>query len=275
MKLAEILALVLREYKITEKRSLPHTESRVRTITKHLDPHLDASQLDAVAIQQYIERRRSAGAANATINRELALIRRGLCLVRAPIPHIPALRESNPRRGFFTPEEIEDLLWMLEPCYRLPTEFAYHTGWRRGEILCLRWDINVDDDSVFLLPDQTKSGDSRSIPLDSFAAVRRVVDRAREKRDPRCPYLFHREGKKIAPVTLTKAFGRAAERAGLRGKIFHDLRRTAVRNLVRAGIPPFAAKRITGHKTDSVFERYNIVTEQDIRRLLGQSKIGR
>jgi hypothetical protein len=74
-----------------------------------------------------------------------------------------------------------------------------------------------------------------------------------------CPRVFHRSGRPIKSFRVTFRTACAAAAAGCPGRVRHDFRRTAVRNLVRAGIPERVAMQMTGHKTRSVFERYNIV----------------
>jgi len=153
--------------------------------------------------------------------------------------------------------------------------FAYGTGWRRGEIVGLRWE-NVDRTNREVRIPTSKSGEPRSVPLDDV--LWQIIERRWAAREfeyrPGEPalsaFVFHRQGKLLGNFTktwaaacITAGLGTRDKKGHYEGKLFHDLRRTAVRDMIRAGVPQAVAKKISGHETDSIFERYNIVSEDD------------
>jgi integrase len=121
---------------------------------------------------------------------------------------------------------------------------------------------------VRLEPGTTKSGEGRAFPI--TPAVRRILER-RQEYTRRCeraqariiPFVFHRKGRPAK--SFKRTWAKARQQAGLPGLLFHDLRRSAVRNLERAGVSRSAAMKLTGHKTESVYRRYAIVPESDLR----------
>ena len=162
---------------------------------------------------------------------------------------------------------------------RPAVQVAYITGWRiHSEVLPLEWRrVDFGADEIRLDAGTTKNGDGRVFPI--TAALRRVLEAQQTERKQLqqaghvVPWVFWRmvakgRGGPKRPVPITrfdKAWRAACRAAGCPGRIPHDMRRTAVRNLVRAGVPQTVAMKMTGHKTDSVFRRYDIVSESDLR----------
>jgi integrase len=180
----------------------------------------------------------------------------------AQIPHIPMLKENNIRKGFFEHDQYQTLIDTLPPYIRPIAGFAYRTGWRKSEILNLTWDrIDFKENVVRLEAGETKNSEGRTIYLDS--ALRDIISEAKRKRRLGCPYVFHRDGERIQG--FWKSWTHACEKAGFPGRISHDLRRKAVRNLVHSGVPEWVAMQISGHKTRSIFDRYNIVSPDDLK----------
>jgi integrase len=171
------------------------------------------------------------------------------------------LDEKNVRKGFF---EHHEFLKVREeaPDYLKPVlSFAYFTGWRRGEILNLTWEkVDLRQGTVRFDRGETKNDEARSVYLDD-ELMRDMVNLFETKGS--CPFVFHHGGKPI--LKFEKAWNAACERAEVPDKLFHDFRRTAVRNMVRSGIPERVAMMISGHKTRSVFDRYNIVNDSDLK----------
>jgi integrase len=127
----------------------------------------------------------------------------------------------------------------------------------------LEWrDVDLSGQELCLRPEVSKNKDGRPLPL--RAELLEIILRAHEKRRLDCPYVFHDNSEPIGD--FRKAWKTACKKAGLTGIIVHDLRRTAVRNMVRAGIPERVAMELSGHKTRRVFDRYNIVNDADRAR---------
>ena len=249
---------------ITSSSFKQYIQNRMMPTCRECDKHLEpGAEVCPTCGKDNIK----PGAANGTINRERAALRRMLNLGYQDnkvgrVPHLPKLEESNPREGFFEHEEYLELLKALPSELRPVVMFAYKTGWRKQEILGLTWGrVDLKERLVFLSPDETKNKSSRSLYLsDELLDLLRKQNLRRVKD---CEFVFHREGKKILDFRWT--WQKACEEAGIPGKLFHDFRRTAVRNLTRSGTQEAVAMKITGHKTRSVFDRYNITSQEDIK----------
>lgn len=264
------------DYIVNGKRSL----DRVKLSIEHLKAFFAGSRAASITtdrIKIYIRERQADHAANATINRDLSALRRMFNLAiqagrLAHHPYIPLLREDNIRNGFFEPHEFEKLREALPDPLRPMVTFAYYTGWRKSEVLGLRWNqVDLQEKIIRLNPEQSKNRSGRLVAVEGELfnilerqwEARKVIQISDQTPALLCPYVFHRGGKPIRDFGF--AWNSALKTAGLGGKIFHDLRRTAVRNMVRAGVPERVAMMISGHKTRSVFDRYNIVSEEDLR----------
>lgn len=226
-------------------------------------------------ITAFAASRQEASAANATINRSLAALKRAFRLAEragrvAARPYIPMLTENNARSGFLSHAEFVRLRDALPADLKDPVAFLYYSGWRVGEMRALEWrDVDAAGGVVRLRPEISKTRHGRVLPLRGELAA--IIDRAAARRALECAAVFHRDGK---PVGLfRKSWASACKDAGLGGILVHDLRRTAVRNLVRAGVPEKVAMNITGHKTRSVFDRYDIVTEDDLARAMDRVNV--
>jgi integrase len=288
----QAVADVVTDYKVNGKSTVAHVERR---ITKHLTPFFGGRRLSSITaadIRAYIAARQAsitredgsikAGASNAEINRELAIVKRACRLAvqsgrLLAMPHIPMLDERNIRQGFFERAQFDSVRDRLAAHLQPVVTFAYLTGWRvPSEVLTLEW-RNVDRHRgiVRLEPGTTKNDRGRVFPYaDVLTELRDVIDdqwketQALRSRGIVCPYVFHDSGHPIR--YFRKAWKTACKAAGCPGRVPHDFRRTAVRNLVRAGVPEKTAMQLTGHLTRSVFDRYDIVNENDLRSAIAK-----
>jgi len=148
--------------------------------------------------------------------------------------------------------------------FQLPQVGNFALPLTRGEVLSLEWrDVDRAAGVIRLRPEMCKTREGRVLVLSG--PLRDVIERRWHLRALGCPLVFHRDGYSLEHH-FEPPWRLACKAAGLPGKLFHDLRRTAVRNMVRAGIPERVAMQMSGHKTRSVFDRYNIVSESDLRQ---------
>lgn len=295
LKFDEAATDVVNDYKANGKRSLDCLQRR---LDKHLLPFFSGRRLNSIGpadIRAYIAKRQSdvriiaelrrrdivvrpeekRPYSNGEINRELAVVKRifslavqsGKLLHR---PHVPMLKEGAPRSGFFEPHQFEALWSALPEPLKPVIEFAYITGWRiPSEVLKLQWrQVDFNANEVRLDAGTTKNGDGRVFPL--TGRLRAMLDEQRShtqsyerERGRICPWVFHRHGQPIK--SFKNAFETACRKAGCPGKIPHDFRRTAARNLSLSGVSEAVAMKLTGHKTRSIYDRYNIVANADLR----------
>jgi site-specific recombinase XerD len=220
-------------------------------------------------ILEYQRERRLAGAAAATVNMDCAILRRMLHLAGVRL-EIPRLRTNNARPGFFEKEEFARVLEALPAHLKPLMEVAYITGWRViSELMTRQWKHVEEDLWLRLDPGEAKNDEPRRFPLipnlKRIIHAQRVERRRLEKeKGISIPWIFfHDDGRPIKDYD--NAWRSACKVAGCPERIVHDLRRTAVRNLVRARATEGVVMRLTGHKTRAVFERYNIVSGQDLR----------
>lgn len=252
----------------------------LRQVRVHLKPlraffgFQRASSVNEARISAYIadrragnEEERTKAVSDTTIDRELELLRVAFHLGKVSYaPKIPKLvpENSNARSGFWEREEFERFLVELpSELLRDVWRFGYWSGWRKGEILSLTWNgYDRETKKVYLHASAAKTGKGRNISLDGWPELADVIERRMQARRLDCPLIFQSDGHKVGDFYTTAR--RAMKRAGVKDRTFHDLRRTAIRNNIRAGTTTTVAKELSGHKTDSVFERYNITSDVDL-----------
>ena len=229
-------------------------------------------------LKAYVTKRLGEKAAAATINRELDCLKRMMVLGSrcnppkvSTVPHFPRLAENNVREGFLEHDEFLSVRGAAADYMKVPITIAYYTGMRMREIISLKglkWEqVTLSDESgcIRLTSSQTKAKKARVVYLTGdFLKVMLKAKELRDRFHPSCPYVCHREGQSFD--NLRQGWLSACKRVGLKGKTFHDLRRTGVRNLIRAGVPETVAMKISGHKTRSVFDRYNVTSEEDLKQ---------
>jgi integrase len=256
----------LEDYLLQRYRTLTTARARV----EHLRGFFGGWGADAIrpdSVRNYQMHRRRQGAEAATVNRETSALSRmfQLAIRRGQLERMPLfpkrLQENPPRDGFFEHEEYLKVRARLPQAFQDVLDFAYYSGWRRNEILGLTWEeVDLAGGVIRLTPRRSKTRTGRVLPIS--APLRLVLKRRQRRRRSGSPNVFYRDG--VTVRAWRTALRDACLKANTPYRLLHDCRRTAARNLIRAGVPERIAMLLTGHKTRAVFDRYNIVNEQEL-----------
>lgn len=282
----------LRDYRINNRKS---TDRAMLSVSHLKESFQDIRVIDITTprVEDYTEKRMTEKAANATINRELSALRRMLNIgaKQTPpkvnrVPYIPLLKENNVKKGFFEHEQYLAILAILPDYLKGFISFCYKTGWRYTEVAELTWDrVDLKRGLVRLDPGETKNDDARTIYLDEELKQAIAYQwEARKKAEKLIPYVFTNAAGDDRIKSFKKTWNSACRTLGLgygyrtgrayvaewkdklpAGPTVHDFRRSACRNMVRSGVPQQVAMKVSGHRTDSVFSRYNIVSDADLK----------
>jgi len=278
----ELVHALKEDYKLKGQR---------RPRTKHLEKYFEgmrAIDITSTEIKRYINYRLEEGIKNGTINRELAALKRifKLGAKETPpkvdrVPHIQMLKEDNAKEGFFEDSDYYTILKKLPNYMKGPVIFAYWTGWRLRQVCALTWNMIKIKDRLITAPGRiTKNKKAHTIYMND--PILEIIKERFSQRNLGCPHVFHRNGHQLKDFRfvwngacrdaglgygyrISKGYVEMWEKQFNPGPTFHDFRRTAVRNLIKSGVPEKVAMKITGHKTRSVFDRYNIVTSEDLK----------
>jgi integrase len=283
LTLDDLEAEIVADYERHGKRSVATAKYCLKPV-KEFFKHDKLVEITRPRIQEYQTERLRAGMARATVNREVRYLLRGFKLLVdggrfGAIPRVGVLKGENVREGFLNKPEFEAMVEHLRPEVGDLVRFLYNSAWRSGEALKLEWSkVDVDDWIVRLSRKNEKTKNPRTLPL--VGELREVIENRIKARQLDCPYVFHRSGKVIK--SFRNAFKAACVKVGLgrvvedeqTGKVKyigitpHDMRRSAIRNFRKAGVSESEGMKISGHRTNSVYKRYDIIDEEDQRNTM-------
>lgn len=279
VRMGQLFDLLLEDYRTQERHSTYDVERKIESRLRKYFGTRKAMDITSAVLKDYVRARRAEKSkpTNGTINRELAVVRRALKLgeMQDPplvrrVPHFTMLPEAAPRDGVLTHEQYRAIRDALPKYARIALVLSYHTGARKGELRQIRKDkIDLKTKRIELPGRTTKNGKGRYLPI--YGDMGPELEIAIAAGVPECPYLIQDQGQPV--YDFEKAWASARKAAGVPDALFHDLRRTAVSNMIEAGLSEKEAMEISGHRTRSVFDRYHIVSERRLKEMAGKLEI--
>jgi integrase len=239
---------------------------------------IKAEKISSSMVEEYQQKRlsevscRGTAYKPASVNRELEVMRRIFNLaireemvMRNPCWKVTRLPERNARDRVLTTEEWERLIMLLPQHAADVVITAFHTGMRAGEIFGMTWDrVNLKDGYFVLRQKDTKTGEGRHVYFNG--EVRQILERLGKVRSLSHTFVFTYRGKPLKSIKVGLAS--ALKKGKIENFRLHDLRHTFTTNARKAGVHETVIMKLTGHKTRSMFTRYNSVDEADARQAL-------
>lgn len=270
---------------VLDKDANPKLEESTRkvwtyVVKKSLRPffgHIKAAKLTTGKMAEY-RKLRTATVSDATANRELSVLRTAFHNGRKvtppkviQVPYFPMVKETTVREGFLDDEGYMRLRDQLPEYLRLVFVADWTYGIRKQELLSIQWpQVDFEEMQIRMPARNTKNREGRSLPIfpGDLEDMLRAAKKERDEKWPESPWVFNRQGAQIK--NFRRAWDLAVDRAAIqtqdgRRLTVHDMRRTAVRNMSAAGVPQKVRMAISGHKTDSMERRYNIVDAADLK----------
>lgn len=269
------------------RRSAQDVEGVLRL---HVRPYFGdrvASSLTTADFERYREEKKDE-LTPTTLNRHMSYLRSGFVTGYKRVtprmvdfvPAFPMVDESyNVRQGFLSFHGYRKVHDVLPASLRPLFVVAFHVSSRKGELLKIRWSqVDLKEGLIVLSPFDTKNKAGRALPIyGDMVEILEEQKRIRDEQFPDCEHLFFwraedvglsHGGVRTIPGSPIKEFKKswqtAVAAAGFPKLLFHDLRRTAERNMAKAGMDQTMRMRISGHKTPSMSTRYNIIVADDI-----------
>ena len=258
-------------YALRRNRSQATMRYSFRHLSDYFGPNVKAMRLGG-RLDDYVVHRRAEGAADASIRIELALLDRAFRLAvkkkllshrSRPEIEKPGDDPSRVRKGFFTREQVESLAGHLPAPIADVVLFLFISAWRVGEARRIEWRHYSREDAAICLPAEfSKNKRLRLLPITGELAT--IIERRLKARRLDCPFIFHRDGRRIGD--FRKLWTKACTAIGISGRIVHDLRRSGVKHLIDSGVDPHTVMAFSGHRTPSMLRRYHIIDLDDLRR---------
>ena len=266
--------MLLDDMRANRRRSIENVEKSILPRLREFFGAMKAENIDYSTVSRYVALRLKA-ASPATVRYERAVLRRAFSIAYragkvSQVPLFPTVRVENTRTGFASPEDIERVIQHLRDHAKGPVRCLYLTGWRTSEVLGLEWRrVDFEAGTMRLDAEQSKSGKPRTFPFAALPALAALLREQRERtmalerrRSRVIPWVFHLDGERL--MAFRTGWRNAVKKAGLPWLTPHDMRRSAARNLVRAGVPEKVVMDLCGWKTRAMFDRYNITSARDL-----------